>query len=71
MLKIEGAVAEVVAVIQAQNHAGVWDIQARVPPGIATTDHAALVMQLIKPDGNVLQSNEVSLAIEAVTDNQE
>jgi uncharacterized protein (TIGR03437 family) len=64
VVKVGGAVAEIVGVLPVPDHAGVWKVQVRVPAGIETNDAVGLIMQLRRLDNTTIESNEVTFALE-------
>jgi uncharacterized protein (TIGR03437 family) len=66
-VELDGLSAEVESINAVPGHAGVYTIQVRVPQATAPSDAVPLQVQVMGPDGKVLSSNSVSIAVEQIS----
>src|SRR5262249_14246823 len=66
VIRIAGTVAETLAVVPVENRMGGWEIQARVPASVSTSERVTLLLEVSQPDQSVVRSNEVTLAVESL-----
>jgi uncharacterized protein (TIGR03437 family) len=65
-VKVGGVVAEVDSVHAVPGHAGVYTVQVRVPFPMVFGDDVPVQLQVIGPDGNLFNSNSITIAVEPV-----
>jgi uncharacterized protein (TIGR03437 family) len=66
LIKVGGVYAEVEFVYAAPGLAGVAEVGIKVPAAVSAGDAVPLVVQVVKPDGQLIESNTATITVEGM-----